>query len=439
MLKHNTFLLVFLFAFIIHCAHATNGYFPTGYNSRAVALGGATVALPQDAMAAATNPAGISYLEDSFEIGAALFNPQRSAEIDCTGQGACDRAIRDDSKREYFVIPSFSYIKKINSHWAVAAALYGNGGMNTHYQLNLLDQSYAALQGAPQGTGTNMPNSQGHLGIDLSQIILSPSLSYSGSNKHSWGASLLLGAQRFKASGLGIFAGISNAPNQLSNNGYELRYGIGMRVGWLWHAKPNIKLGASYTSKVYMQKFKHYKGLFANNGAFDIPAHVSVGLAYNASKNLTVSGDLQRIYYGDVESINNPGPTALEMSPNGISAGRKLGGQQGIGFGWRSIWVAKLGLQYRLNHKWTLLGGLNHGESPFSNKQVLINILAPATPKTHISFGAGFKQNNRENWSFSYMHAFNEVQSDNATSLFGSSAKIEMQQHAFYLSYQRKL
>lgn len=439
MLKNNSLALVILFIIIVHNAHATNGYFPTGYNSRTVALGGATVALPQDAMSAVINPAGITHLDDSFEIGAALFNPQRSAEIDCSGQGACNRALQDDSEREYFLIPSFSYIKNINTQWAIAASLYGNGGMNTHYPRNLIDQSFAALQGAPQGAGTNSPNTQGALGIDLSQLILSPSVSYSGSSTHSWGASLLLGAQRFKASGLGIFSGISSAPNQLSNNGYEQRYGIGMRIGWLWQAKPTINLGFSYTSKVYMQKFKQYKGLFADNGAFDIPAHVSIGLAFRPSKKITVSADLQRIYYGDVKSISNPGPTPLELSPSGITTGRKLGGQQGIGFGWNSIWVGKLGLQYRLNQKWTVLSGLNHGESPFKNNHVLINILAPATPKTHISIGSEFKQNKASSWSLSYMHAFNETQSDNSTSLMGSSATIEMQQHAFYLSYQRKL
>jgi long-chain fatty acid transport protein len=311
--------------------------------------------------------------------------------------------------------------------------------MNTHYRNNIIDQSFAALQGAPAGSGMGLPGSEGHLGVDLAQLIFAPSLAYASDDQQSWGISLLLGAQRFSANGLGIFAGISNAPQQLTNNGHEIVYGAGVRLGWLRQLSDNMNIAASYTSKVYMQKFDDYRGLFAQNGSFDIPAHLTVGLAYHATNQLTLTGDLQRIYYGAIASINNPGPTALELSPGGIANHRKLGASQGIGFAWQNIWVAKLGLRYKADPQWTLYGGLNHGKSPFANGQALINILAPATPETHISIGTSFQWDKTSTWNFSYMHAFNESQTDNNTPLFGSSARIEMQQNSFNVSYQRRL
>lgn len=41
-------------------AQATTGYFAHGYGIKAKAMGGVGIALPQDALAAATNPAGIA-------------------------------------------------------------------------------------------------------------------------------------------------------------------------------------------------------------------------------------------------------------------------------------------------------------------------------------------------------------------------------------------
>ena len=41
-------------------AHATTGYFSHGYGIKAKAMGGVGIALPQDALAAATNPAGMA-------------------------------------------------------------------------------------------------------------------------------------------------------------------------------------------------------------------------------------------------------------------------------------------------------------------------------------------------------------------------------------------
>ena len=68
---------------------ATDGYFSIGYGLKQVAQGGAGVALPQDALAAATNPAGIVFVGDRFDLGVTLFRPIRDGSI--TGSGAITR------------------------------------------------------------------------------------------------------------------------------------------------------------------------------------------------------------------------------------------------------------------------------------------------------------------------------------------------------------
>ena len=56
---------IFLFPVV---SEATNGYFAHGYGARSKALAGATSALPQDAMAAAVNPAGMAFVDDQLDL-----------------------------------------------------------------------------------------------------------------------------------------------------------------------------------------------------------------------------------------------------------------------------------------------------------------------------------------------------------------------------------
>lgn len=50
-------------------AQATDGYFSHGYGIKAKGMGGAQTAVAQDAMIAATNPAGMAFVGDRFDVG----------------------------------------------------------------------------------------------------------------------------------------------------------------------------------------------------------------------------------------------------------------------------------------------------------------------------------------------------------------------------------
>ena len=62
-------------------AQATNGYFSHGYGTKNKGLAGGGVALPQDAMIAATNPAGMVWVGSRMDIGAAIFSPLREYNV----------------------------------------------------------------------------------------------------------------------------------------------------------------------------------------------------------------------------------------------------------------------------------------------------------------------------------------------------------------------
>jgi len=71
-------------AFIVmtgSAAHATNGYFSSGYGIKNDAVAGVGAALPQDALTIAVNPAGLTEVGHQLNIGLDIFAPERSASI----------------------------------------------------------------------------------------------------------------------------------------------------------------------------------------------------------------------------------------------------------------------------------------------------------------------------------------------------------------------
>ena len=163
-----------------------------------------------------------------------------------------------------------------------------------------------------------------------------------------------------------------------------------MRIGWQGHISDTVTLGAAYSSKVYMSKFDNYKGLFANQGDFDIPENFNLGVAWKATPGLTLALDYQRINYSGVDAISNssqqPGCTA--NPPAGpASASACLGGSNGIGFGWKSVDVWKLGAEFKASNALTLRAGYNHTDNPIGSRDVTFNILAPGVVTDHVTLG----------------------------------------------------
>ena len=59
--------------FLPGLALATTGYFALGYGVKSAGMGGVGIALPQDGLAAATNPAGTAFVSDRVDLGLTWF------------------------------------------------------------------------------------------------------------------------------------------------------------------------------------------------------------------------------------------------------------------------------------------------------------------------------------------------------------------------------
>lgn len=396
-------------------ANATNGYFQIGYGPQSRALVGATTALPQDSLAAATNPAGMAIVDASMDFALELFSPRRSAS---GAMGGVPGSSESDS--DYFLVPNFGYVTKMGQR-QVGISIYANGGMNTDYPANLAGPS--SLFGAP-----------GELGVNLRQLIFAPTLTHKKGG-HFFGASLLLAYQTFEAKGLSNFASLkaSAGDTGLTNQGEDDAFGAGLRLGWLGKFD-NFQLGAAYSTKIYMSEFDKYNELFAEQGDFDIPANWSLGLAYIMSKKVTLVTDIQGIQYKGIKSISNPGPTTVGGNPLADGQGL-LGTDNGLGFGWKNMLILKFAALYSYDEKLSLRAGISHGEQPIPEGQVTFNILAPAVVQTHLALGLSYQSSNKIQYHVAYNYAFNNKVRGDFPQAFGGTpgtdqVTLEMQQHA---------
>jgi long-chain fatty acid transport protein len=128
-------------------AWATNGYFSHGWGTKSKAMAGVATALPQDTLVSATNPAGMAFLGQRFDLGVSFFNPSpRGYEANSdfsTGPypggpdnfptGGFVTPGRYDSDTNWFLIPSLGYNHQLNERSTIGISIYGNGGMNTDY------------------------------------------------------------------------------------------------------------------------------------------------------------------------------------------------------------------------------------------------------------------------------------------------------------------
>ena len=355
------------FALSSGTADATNGYFRLGYSANSIAMGGASTASAQDAMAGASNPALALNIDTTYTAAISAFSPDRGFTVEggnpMTAMPGEFALTPQDTRSEsdWFFIPSFGYKTDLNDDLALNVNLYANGGMNTDYDESVF---YA-----------------GETGVDLSQVFLNTSFAYKVSENTNIGVAPIIGYQRFKAKGLGSFAGFSQDPNAVSDNGYDSATGYGARIGAFHQLNESWAFGASYQTEIKFDEFDKYKGLFAEDGGFNVPETYNLGLEFSRS-NYTVALDYQRINYSDVQSVGNPMLPALMSS--------QLGTDGAAGFGWQDMDVIELGFAIDGSSDNTYRFGVSYAEQPIPDSEVLFNILAPGVQEWHFTAGYEF-------------------------------------------------
>jgi long-chain fatty acid transport protein len=306
---------------------------------------------------------------------------------------------------------------------AVGVSVYGNGGMNSRYN----SSPFAA-------GGLGFFGGQSPGGVNLEQLFIAPTFAMKASKEHAFGASIVFAHQRFGATGLQAFSGFSMHPGDVTNRGNDTTTGWGLRLGWSGQVSDNVTLGATYASRI-KGKFDAYRGLFAEEGRFDIPENYGFGIAVKATPQLTVAADIQQINYGKVKAIANSADCLFAFTC-------VLGASNGAGFGWGNLTAYKLGISYEQSKNLTLRAGLSTTSQPIPASQTFFNILAPGVVENHLTLGATWTLANRNELSVGYLHAFKKTVSGSGSiagafggMVGGGEANLRMHENSLGLAY----
>ena len=164
-----------------------------------------------------------------------------------------------------------------------------------------------------------------------------------------------------------------------------------------------------YQTEIGMSELDDYFDLFAEGGGFDIPANARIGLTFRANEGLSLSFDVEHVWYNDVASVGNPFAnifTCPTLNPASSDFSGCLGGSNGAGFGWDDMTIYKVGVEWSSGSDWTWRAGYSTGSQPIPSSEVLFNILAPATIEDHIAAGFTRKMGETSELNFSIMYAF---------------------------------
>lgn len=403
-------------------AQATEGYFQHGYGVVSKALAGAGVAYSQDAMAQALNPAGLVDVDNQLNLGVSSFSPMRNFTASGSQAGAFPIPNGNfDSDNEFFPIPNFGVSYRLDADSAVGFSVYGNGGMNTEWEA----MPYPGPGGMASGVFAG-----GKTGVDLTQLFFQGTYARNIFDGFSVGIAPIVAVQAFEAKGLSSFAPFSQDASNLTNNGHDISYGFGGRIGVQYEPIDGVKIGGAYQSRMLMTELDEYAGLFAEQGDFDIPPAVQVGVSWKPVDELTLLFDYRHIWYSDIDSVGNAGPT--DIMDIGM---RGLGGDNGVGFGWNDVDVFKFGAQWDVNEDWTLRAGYSLGENPIPSTDVLFNILAPGVIEHHITGGVSYRINETNTINVAGFYAPAASVSGPNPLAPGQTIELEMSQFEFSVGW----
>ncbi|MCU7810289.1 MAG: outer membrane protein transport protein [Candidatus Thiodiazotropha sp. (ex Notomyrtea botanica)] len=396
--------------------YATNGYFSHGIGTKSKGMAGSGVALPEDASSGALNPANLSLVGSRLDFGGSLFLPKRGFRANDDATGPVQIAPNEyESKNSFFLIPQFAYSRQIDEASSIGLVAVLNG-LNTEY-----DEAIFRYFQRP-GWEATAPT-----GVDLYQLMLHVPYSYKASEKLSLGVAPVFATQAFRARGLKPFGAVSFYPDQVTDNGFDYAYGMGLSLGLNYRPTDQFAFGLGLQSRMAMTEFDDYRGLFAEQGDFDIPASFQAGVAILATDELTFTLDYQRIYYSNIAAVGNPNNIPLMMPI--------LGADNGIGGGWEDAKIVKAGIRWQYDSITVLRAGYSHSNQIIPQNQALLNILAPAVGRDHLSVGFTRQLNSGHELTLSLTHSPREEVKGTNPNTSGQTGTLYMEQTELEITY----
>jgi hypothetical protein len=247
--------------------------------------------------------------------------------------------------------------------------------------------SDSPIYAAATDAGSLLPD----LSPGLRRTIVAPSFTQPLENLGYWRLSLILAYQKFS-----LFAPLQGSQSAFGTNGWawedqaalrhkENSVGFGTRLDLGGRLAPNLDWRAGYQSRVAMDNFYTYRGIFGQPGSFDIPPSANFGMDWTPARNIRLSADFERVMYSQVSPFAGYSLPALYQRYVYL-ADRPLAWENldiySVGAAWRNATLGEFALRFSTR------------EQPLPNIRVLQSFLKPQLAS--------------HDWELDYARAFND-------------------------------
>lgn len=376
-------LLLLASAFAALPAWAGNGNQLHGIGAVNSSMGGAGVALPNDALGALNlNPALLTQLDGhKMEFSAELADD----DITVTSRvGPFSGSTEHEA--DPALIPAFGFTShKPGAKVAFGVGFLGLAGFGADYPQDSTNPLFA-----PQPFGF------GHVYSSYALMKVPTVIAYQVNDSLSLGGALVVGRASLTARPAGFASpdcsagGVCFVPSADSDSAW----GFGAQVGLLYRVSDAFNIGVSYQTEMDFEDFEWNSAVanpnlptFGTSRKLKLqvnnPANVVVGVGFMPTERLKIALDAKQMFFADAEGF---GETLL----------------------WEDITAYALGVQFQATPKLALRVGYNETEGAIPDEAAFFNVASPAVFGTHVTAGLGVGVTDTLTLNLGYYRALSE-------------------------------
>ena len=241
-------------------------------------------------------------------------------------------------------------------------------------------------------------------GTMFERQFFAPGVQHQFADNGILGVSAIVAYQRYSAASLGLFSAGSLGQDVGIYSGYqpyqESGYGTGVRLAVQQEVISGLTLDAGFQSRIDMEEFAAYRGVYSNPADLDIPARASVGLAFQASSRSWLNVAVERVMYSDISAFPS------QYLPNRFLS--LLGDSTSPSFNWEDLTVYSVGYTWSdgKNQEWHV--DLSTRTQPSPSSQLLDQALSGDLANSAMVVGYSRRTSDRSRLSFNAAYAPSE-------------------------------
>jgi hypothetical protein len=191
----------------------------------------------------------------------------------------------------------------------------------------------------------------------------------------------IVARQRFATQGFGsaVWDGHETRVGIARSGNDEFSHGSGVRLGIEHALGAQFGLTLSAQSRLEMDAFKAYRGVYSEAGDFDIPGFVQSGLRWTPATRTELSLEAQRVFYSEVDTFTS---AALPVRLLAL-----LGDGSSPEFAWRDLTVYSAEVAQRVGDGSRLSLRFSSQQQPRPTSPILDRALASQYSNTNVALG----------------------------------------------------